>query len=119
MAVKDPFDPNNIVDKLSGLTNVVEGQLLNMQERHDFKVSIRPDREVSPGMFKADPQLAGGYIAHPVTIRAMKKDIFMPGEGFEDLEMLHNCHSCKRQIDLQFWNFCPLCEAEFNLKQLA
>jgi hypothetical protein len=78
------------------------------------QVDIRPDKDVTLGKFRPDPQNPSGYIAHPTTIRAMKKDIFMAGEGFEDLEMHYRCYSCHTTLDLQFWNFCPFCEASIN-----
>lgn len=78
------------------------------------QVNIRPDKSISPAKFKADPLLPGGYLAHPTTIRAVRVDIFVGGqEVFEDLEYNIECEGCKRQIDVQFWKFCPYCEAKF------
>jgi hypothetical protein len=80
-----------------------------------ISVHLRPDNTVRPAMFVPDPLLPGGYKAHPVTLAALKKDIFAAGsELFEDLEDLVTCESCQQQIDRQFWHFCPFCEAKFR-----
>ncbi len=75
-------------------------------------VQIRPDKTVSLGNFKPDPLIPGGYTAHPTTIRAMKKDIFVAGNDSEITEIPYICEGCKRQLDIQFWNFCPYCEGK-------
>ncbi len=87
----------------------------NLSARQDIQVNIRPDATVQPAMFIPDPLLPGGYKAHPVTIAALKKDIFAAGsELFEDLEDLVTCDSCQHELDRQFWHFCPYCEAKFR-----
>lgn len=79
-----------------------------------INVNIRPDESISPGMFKPDPLQAGHYKAHPTTIKALRKDIFVGGQDeFIDLEKTYICNGCKRELDLQFWSFCPFCEAPF------
>lgn len=107
------LDPNAQYEQLKNLTNAGEKQLLNMDEPDEFKVHIRPDKNIAPGKFKPHPFMDGHYVAHPTTIRAMRKDIFVGGEGFEDLELLLKCESCKNIIDIQFWYFCPYCEKQF------
>lgn len=95
------------------LKNAVDQPLLN-KEHQEFEVPIRPDKSVSPAKFLPDPFIPGGYKAHPTTIRAMRKDLFVAGlEGFEDVEQLYTCQSCHNELDLQFWVFCPFCEQSF------
>lgn len=94
-------------------TNAVGGDFF-IDDPTEVKVQIRPDKAVSPGKFLNDPIIPGGFKAHPTTIRAMRKDIFVgTTEVFDDLEFLINCASCKTELDLQFWHFCPYCEASF------
>lgn len=76
------------------------------------QVAIRPDKKISLGMFKPHPFLQETYLAHPTTIRAMKKNLFMAGNDFEELEDLCTCTSCRQNIDRQFWHFCPYCETQ-------
>lgn len=103
--------------KLQGIKRVENSSpVFNMNYPEEFKVNIRPDKSVSPGMFKPDPFIQGAYKAHPITIKALKKDIFMGGDEFCDLEDLYKCLSCSKEIDLQFWHFCPYCEASFPSK---
>jgi hypothetical protein len=114
MRKPDLNDGNQIQDYLKKLENAAGLPLLNLDSRQDISVSIRPSQNVSPGKFKADPLIPGGYLAHPQTMRALKKDIFLAGEDMEDLEDLYICKSCKTEIDLQFWHFCPFCGSSFQ-----
>ncbi len=66
-------------------------------------------------MFVPDPFVLGTYKAHPLTIRALRKDIFFQGqEEFAILEALYQCYSCNNEIDLQFWKSCPYCGAKID-----
>ncbi|WP_417336634.1 hypothetical protein [Halobacteriovorax marinus] len=106
-------DANAAYERLMSVTNAV-GKKHFIDDPTAYQVQIRPDKSVSPGKFLNDPLIPGGYKAHPTTIRAMKKDIFAAGsELFEDLAFVINCESCKAELDLQFWHFCPFCEAQF------
>ncbi len=78
----------------------------------EVNIQIRANESVGPGIFKPDPLIPGGWIAHPQTIKAVRKDIFMGEDGFEELEILYQCISCKKTIDLQFWIHCPYCESK-------
>jgi len=80
----------------------------------ETKVNLRPNKEVPKGLFKPDPLLPGGWIAHPSTIRAVRKEIFIGGEEFIDLEQKYECESCSKILDLQFWHFCPYCETSIK-----
>jgi lipopolysaccharide biosynthesis regulator YciM len=79
------------------------------------QVKIRPDESMKPAVFKADPLTPGGYIAHPLTIEAMKKDIFLAGDDIDELVQPYECDNCKYQLDMQFWHFCPSCGSPFKL----
>lgn len=114
--MNDKHDPNKLLEKLTEATNAGGKSHFNIAAREDIQVQIRPDSTVRPAMFLPDPLIPGGYKAHPVTIRALRKDIFAAGEElFEDLEDLITCESCQHQIDRQFWHFCPYCEAKFKI----
>lgn len=75
----------------------------------ELKIHIRQNNSIEPGVFKPDPLIPGGWIAHEQTIRAVRKDIFMGEEDFGELEILYECSSCKKTIDIQFWEMCPYC----------
>lgn len=108
-----PFDPDSLYHKLLSATNAAGQQHFN-HNYEEIKVNINPDSSVSPGNFKPDLLHPGHYKAHPTTIRAMRKDIFVGGQDeFVDLEKSYICESCHTELDLQFWTFCPYCEAEF------
>jgi hypothetical protein len=104
---------DEIIEYLKQLENAVGKPHLQMQQHQDFKVNIHPDTKISPAMFKPSKVVAGEYFAHPLTIAALKKNIFMAGDEFEDLEIPHQCESCNTQLDVQFWHFCPYCGEKF------
>ncbi|MBH47694.1 MAG: hypothetical protein CME71_05950 [Halobacteriovorax sp.] len=113
--MSDQFDPNHIEEKLKLVKNAADKSHFNVDATQDIKVNLRPDPSVKPAMFVPDPLLPGCYKAHPVTLRALRKNIFAAGnELFEDLEDLVTCESCQHEIDRQFWHFCPHCEAKFR-----
>ena len=106
------YRPDKIYETLKKLTNSVGTPLLNMQGPAEYEVQIRPDTTVSQGKFLPDPLRVGSYKAHPITIKAMRKDLFVAGaDEFSDLQQMVVCSSCQTQLDLQFWLFCPFCEA--------
>ena len=108
-------EQNEWLDKIAKLQNSGGKSLLHLDGREDISVSLRPDKSVTLGNFKADPLIPGGYLAHPITLRALKKDIFAVGdELFDDLAQVIVCEGCHRKIDKQFWHFCPHCETTFK-----
>jgi hypothetical protein len=108
------FDPNSLYSKLMGATNAIDQQHFASAPEEVYQVQIRVDEKIGPAMFKPDPFIPGGYKANSLTIKAMRPDVFVGGdEVFEDLEVLYNCIKCDKELDLQFWKFCPYCEAHF------
>lgn len=107
-------DNDDKLEKLKKESWYGEKPYFNTGAREDFSVSIRPDKKISLGNFKPDPLIPGGYLAHPTTIRAMKKDIFVAGENVNELMEPYTCESCKMDLDRQFWHFCPYCESSFS-----
>ncbi len=87
--------------------------LSNPQEE---EVQILPDKSISPGMFKPNPSKQSQYFAHPTTIKALKKNIFLAGNDWEGSGILTEitCSGCKRKLDKDFWHFCPFCETQFE-----
>jgi hypothetical protein len=107
-------NPENIKRYLESLKNSIGHQYLDLDKKEEFKVNIRPCSSVTPSLFKPDPLNQYGYIAHSQTIAALKKDIFMAGANFDELEQLIKCEECKSTIDIQFWHFCPHCGEKFD-----
>lgn len=111
--MKNIFDPNNIINRTKEIKNAIDQQMFNTDEYQETQINIRPSKNVSLGMFRPDPLIPGGHIAHPTTIRAMRKSLFMLGDNFIDLEKKYTCEKCKKTLDLQFWILCPYCETPF------
>lgn len=107
-------DPESQLKKLKTYGNAANLPLFETDYHETHKVNIIPDKSVAPAMFIPDKLDPKKFRAHPTTIRAMRKDLFMGGEDFVDLECLITCASCKTELDLQFWQFCPYCEASFQ-----
>lgn len=93
----------------------IESQKPCYQEQpRNFKVHIKPDSSIGRGKFKPHPAFPGKYLAHPVTMRALKKDILLAGEDFTEFEDFQRCESCGEVMDRQFWHFCPYCESSWG-----
>lgn len=102
------------LEKLKKAKNVTGQPHFDTSRFEESKINLVPDASISLGKFKPSKLMDKTYLAHPTTIKAMKKDIFAAGnELFEDLEDIVECLSCRQQIDRQFWHFCPFCEAQF------
>lgn len=108
------FDPNQALEKICEIENMVGQPNFELEAREDFKVKIRASEHVGPAMFKADPLIPGGYIANSLTIRAMRLDIFVLGESLEDFSAPVEC-PCGKKIDVQFWKLCPFCAREVKV----
>ena len=104
-----------ILKQLESAKNAVNKPHFQTQNIQETEVQIRADKSVSLGKFLPDPAMVGHYRAHPITIRAMKKNIFAAGNDlFFELEKPYQC-KCGQNLDMQFWHFCPYCEAEFEI----
>tara|TARA_X000000950_G_C13879352_1_gene646219 strand:+ start:94 stop:432 length:339 start_codon:yes stop_codon:yes gene_type:complete len=96
---------------LTSLKNAANKPLLDSRHQTN-SVRLLVDEKIRPSLFQPHPTLPNVYYANSLTIRAVKKDLFLGGEGFEDLEDLTECLSCNSKIDRQFWHFCPFCEGK-------
>ncbi len=115
MSIKNDFlGPNESLAKIKSLKNAIDRPLV-VTNPINFLVNIKENLNVERGFFRPDKLIPGQYFAHPVTIRAMRKDIFVVSEDILDLEYNVECSSCKKILDAQFWFFCPYCEKSFDL----
>ena len=99
------FDPNSQFEKLQTATNAAEQRMFAPEPEAEIKVQIFPDKSVSPAKFIPNQTMPGTFRAHPVTICAMRQDLFAGAndELFVDLEYNIKCESCKNIVDVQFW----------------
>lgn len=112
--LQNKHDSESQLKKLQSYNNAGDLPLFEKDFHETHQVQITPDKSVKPAMFIPDALNPKKFRAHPVTIAAMRKELFMGGEDFVDLECLITCPSCKVTLDLQFWKFCPYCEASFG-----
>lgn len=110
--MKDIFNSQNSFERISSYRHEDGKKLIDTAAHEEIKLQIRPNKDVPRGLFKPDPLIPGGHIAHPITIRAMRTDIFVTGNDIDLNEKLISCPDCKRELDLQFYTFCPYCECQ-------
>ena len=104
-----------ILRQLENAKNAVDKAHFQTHQTFETEVNIIPDKTVSLGKFLPSKVIVGQYKAHPITIRAMKKNIFAAGDDlFSELAKPYIC-KCGQNLDIQFWHFCPYCEAEFEI----
>ncbi len=106
-------DADDKIKQLKQASWYKEKAFYDLNARQDFSVQILPDKTIGHGMFRQHTQNPNTYMAHPTTIKALKKDIFLAGSSFEEFEEIIQCESCKKELDKQFWHFCPFCESQF------
>lgn len=75
-----------------------------------INVTLLPNNQMAPALFKPIDRDNNVYEAHPLTIRAVKPEIFATDNDLTDFSEEYYCFGCKQKIDLQFWKFCPYCE---------
>jgi hypothetical protein len=108
------LDPNKILELIGQIENMAGAPQFDLSQEEETKVNIRVDEKVAPAMFKKDPLLIDGYVANSLTIRAMRKNIFILGTSLEDFSTPYNC-PCGKDLDAQFWKLCPYCGKEIHL----
>lgn len=108
-------DKDKFFNKLKAETWENQKPYYDLSNPQEERIQIIPDKSVSPGMFRPDKEMPGKFFAHPTTVKAMKKDIFLTGDYFEVLGIatVITCSGCKREIEKEFWHFCPFCETKF------
>lgn len=104
---------DELKDKLSKENWYHQKQYFDLENHTESEVQILPDKSVNLGNFRPSKIQPGTYYAHPTTIKAMKKNIFVAG-NIDELAEAIICHSCQAELDKQFWHFCPYCESGFK-----
>lgn len=102
----------NTIDKINSIKNMVDSPQYRADTPEEFKLNIRVDNNISHGSF-VPCKIAGHWKASEQTFRAMKKDIFALGPSIDELVSPYTCGSCKIELDMQFWHFCPYCAERF------
>ena len=98
-----------------GETNLASKKHFASRPCEVVSVQIRPDEKVTPAKFIPDPLIPGGHKAHPLTINALRKEVFVQGEEeFSVLEKNYQCYHCNNNMDLQFWKCCPYCGSDID-----
>lgn len=101
------------LDKIKSLENLITEPCYNIDQPQDYKLEIKIDNKVENGKFIPSKAITGIWYASEQTFMAMKKNIFATGENIDELIDLYQCSSCHKELDKQFWNFCPFCGAKF------
>lgn len=105
--MKDRNISQGIWDEFSQELDAYGRTVYALDQEEKIQVHILPDEKVSPGKFKPDPSLPNTYKAKPLTIRAMRKDLFLLGDEIIFTEI--KCRSCSQVLEKECWNLCPYC----------
>lgn len=105
---------NEIYQDLLKLEGPTGNLAIDFSRQKEFTVSLRVNKDVAVGLFKPDPLIPGGYLANAVTLKALRKDIFVTDFELDEFTEVVTCEGCRRELDLQFWFFCPYCETKFK-----
>lgn len=104
-----------IYEELKFIENHIGESFLDLSKKPiEEKLVIDPDSSIAPATFRPDPTNPHRYFAHPDTIRAVRKEIFISDDEFLDRSKSYICQSCKNELDLQFWLYCPFCGEKFH-----
>ncbi len=101
------------LEKIKSIENMVDRPMYNMDKEETVQVEIKVNNQIPHGMFQPSKVFPGVWMASEQTFRAMKKDIFALGGSVDEIAQPYTCHSCKTNLDKQFWNFCPYCGEKF------
>lgn len=102
-------DPNQVFDYLKNKTGQFNQKQYDLSGSTQSQAQILLDNSVSAAMFKPHPEKKNVYYANELTIRAMRKDLFILDEQMLDISQETSCSSCQKKYDLQFWEICPYC----------
>lgn len=113
--VKDWMAPERLYQRLMEERNLASRPHFSPHPSRAAKVHLKPDESVSPAKFRLDPLRPDTYRAHPLTISAVREDIFFQGQDeFSILKLDYQCHHCQNEMDLQFWRHCPYCGTDIS-----
>ena len=101
------------LEKVNSIENMVDRPMYNIHKPEEVKVEIKVDNKVANGLFVPSKVIENLWYANEQTYRAMKKDLFATGTNIDELVEAYQCHSCKTDLDKQFWHFCPYCGQSF------
>ncbi|MAX67029.1 MAG: hypothetical protein QF441_16010 [Bacteriovoracaceae bacterium] len=101
------------LEKINSIENMVDRPMYNTKKEEVFKLEIKIDNKIEHGKFIPSKIYPGLWYASEQTYRAMKKDLFALGDSLDEIADPYTCHSCKSNLDKQFWRFCPHCGSAF------
>lgn len=101
------------LEKINSIENMVDKPMYNIHRPEETQLEIKVDNKVAHGKFVPSKAIANIWYASEQTFRAMKKDLFVTGGNIDELVEPYQCHSCKSDLDKQFWHFCPYCGQSF------
>ncbi|MBF0300847.1 MAG: hypothetical protein HQK51_19210 [Oligoflexia bacterium] len=105
---------NEIYNELTHITHDGGHNVYDLNQEQKFDLSLFADDKIAPGLFKPDQSNPQKFYANSLTIRALKKNILLAGEDFDEFAEIYVCEKCNKELDLQFWHFCPFCETQFR-----
>lgn len=102
------------LEQISSYQTAINSPLFNLEHSEEFKVHFKVSNKVAHGMFLPIKDSPGLWLTSDQTLKALKKDIFTLADDIDELKSPYQCHSCKSDLDRQFWHFCPYCAEGFD-----
>ncbi len=102
-----------VLESINSIENMIDEPMYNINQQQEVQLHIKVDNSVAHGTFLPSKIYPGQWRTSEQTFKAMKKDIFALGDSVDELIEPYTCHSCKTDLDMQFWHFCPYCAERF------
>lgn len=102
-------------DEIKNLSDAYQRTAYALDHQQNFSIQIIPDESIGASKFKPHPTQSNSYLAHPLTIYAMRHDIFVLGDDvvFTDVE----CERCRKVVEKECWKVCPFCAGNLKIIQ--
>lgn len=100
--------------KINQFKNLAGRKEYDTNHPQDFKVHFKIDNTMEHGSFKPSQVYPGQWLTTEQTLRALKRNIFALGDSIDEIAEPYQCLSCTKDLDRQFWIFCPYCGSPFK-----
>lgn len=102
------------LERIKKMKSAVDTQLFKVDQEESVQFKVHIDNSLPHGRFFKSEVFPGEWRASEQTYKAMKKDIFALGESLDELKEPYQCFGCRKELDKQFWHFCPYCGERFR-----
>ena len=102
-------DPHKYFNDIKNANIQNDHKVYDHLNPENHKLEMVPSEKVKTGLFKPIPGKPQHFHVHPLTLKALKKDLFVTDLELSDYALEVPCGKCDQKYDLQFYNHCPHC----------